>query len=166
MKAFWKTKNFQIRWNESLGEKECPYAYRWVFIFFGYSIRIHKWIRSDDKRYMHSHSWWFLTFVIKGSYIDVSDDIVGYYNGNINRQVGFENNITEHPWRTYDRVKRFQFRFRPSFHTHYVEVPKGGAWTILITGRPLKKWGFWVNHRYLRPLKYFDKYGHPPCSEQ
>ena len=63
-----KTTNFQFRWNEPLGVAECPYAYRWVFIFFGYSIRIHKWLRSDDKRYLHSHPWFFFTLVLKGSY--------------------------------------------------------------------------------------------------
>lgn len=70
MKPFNKVKNFQIRFNEPLGTAECPYAYRWVLIFFGYSIRIHKWIRSDDKRYFHDHGWWFATFVLKGSYIE------------------------------------------------------------------------------------------------
>lgn len=140
-----KTTNFQFRWNEPLGEVHCPYAYRWVFIFFGYSIRIHKWLRSDDSRYLHNHSWFFLTFVLRGSYTDVS----------------MKDNIIYK-----DTLKRFNFRYRPANHLHYVEVPKEGCLTILITGRPLQKWGFWVDGRIKRPLKYFHKYGHPPCSEQ
>ena len=136
-----KTKLFQIRWNEPLGEKECPYAYRWVFIFFGFSVRIHKWKRSDDKRFMHDHPWWFITLVLKGSYADVSE-------------------------KGRDTLKRFSFRYRPSSHKHYVEIPKGGCWTILFTGKPLRNWGFWVNGKFKRPLKYFHKFGHPPCSEQ
>jgi len=147
MKPFWKTNNLQIRWNEPLGTKECPYAYRYVFILFGFSIRCHVWLRSDDKRYMHNHSWWFMTFVLKGSYTDVSLNKDGV---------------------THDRdtLKKFQFRYRPSNHTHYVEVLKGGCTTILITGRPLQKWGFFVDGKFKRPLKYFDKFGHPPCDEQ
>ena len=141
MKAFWQTKTFQLRWNEPLGEKDCPYAFRWVFIFFGYSIRIHHFLRSDDKRYFHDHAWWFYTFVLKGSYTDVSE------TGS-------------------DTLKRFQWRFRPAEHKHYVDVPKGGVWTILLTGAKERNWGFWINGKMKRPLKYFDKFGHPPCAEQ
>ncbi len=162
MKPFWKTEKFQIRLNEPLGEKECPYAYRWVFIFFGYSIRVHKWLRSDDKRYMHNHAWWFLTFVLKGSYTDVSfdSDYKMKVESCINDSIAHDQCIFK------DVVKRFSFRFRPSMHTHYVEIPEGGAWTILLTGKPLRKWGFLVNGRFKRPLKFFHKFGHPPCSEQ
>lgn len=145
MKPFNKTKTFQIRWKEPLGVKECPYAYRWVFIFFGYAIRIHKWIRSDDKRYMHDHPWWFFTFVLKGSYIDVYEE-----NSEIKK----------------DHLKRFNYRYRSSGHKHYVDVPKNGCWTILFTGKPIRKWGFYIDGKFKRPLKFFDKYGHPPCEEQ
>ncbi len=136
-----KTKKVQLIWNEPLGMKECPYAYRWAFIFFGHSIRIHHFLRSDDKRYFHTHPWWFLTFVLRGSYTDVSP---------LGR----------------DELKRFNLRYRKAEHAHYVDVPKGGCWTILTTGKPLNKWGFIVNGKLKRPLKYFHAYGHPACEEQ
>lgn len=138
MKQF---KSIQFRWNEPLGVPECPYAYRWVFIFFGYSIRIHHFLRSDDKRYFHDHAWWFLTFVFKGSYTDVSPQ-------------------------GEDVLKAGSIRYRKAEHPHYVKVDKGGCWTFLITGKPRRNWGFWVDGRFKRPLKYFHKFGHPPCSEQ
>lgn len=141
MKPFWKTKRVQLRWAEPLGEAHCPYAYRWVLILFGYSIRVHHFMRSDDKRFYHDHAWWFLTFVLKGTYTDVSAS-------------------------GRDLLKRFSFRYRPAHHAHYVDVPLGGCWTVLVTGKPARKWGFWVDGKLKRPLKYFDKYGHPPCSEQ
>lgn len=144
MQPFWKTKQFQIRWKEPLGKPECPYAYRWVFIFFQYSIRIHKWIRSDDKRHMHDHAWNFRTFVLKGSYIDVSEQ-----NGQIIKEIV---NTTV---------------YRKAFHKHYVEVPKEGCITLLFCSKPYRKWGFWVDGKiFKRPLKYFHKWGHPICSEQ
>ena len=136
-----KTKLFQIRWNEPLGIQNCPYAYRWVIIFFGYSIRVHHFLRSDDKRFFHSHPWWFITLILKGSYTDVSP-------------LGKDN------------LTRFKLRYRKADHQHYVDVPKSGCWTILITGKPMSKWGFWVNNKMIRPLKYFHKYGHPACEEQ
>lgn len=134
-------KDFQIRWNEALGDKECPYAFRWVFMTPWFSIRIHKWIRSDDSRYMHDHSWDFTTFILKGYYYDVSD------KGRIKRD-------------------RFNFYNIPATHAHYVEIPISGCTTIVFSGKPKRKWGFWVDGKFKRPLKYFHKYGHPPCDEQ
>ena len=132
---------FKFKWREPLGLLECPYAYRTYLIFFGYSIRIHFWLRSDDKRYMHNHPWWFITFVLKGYYIDMS------LNG-------------------IDMVDTFSFRYRKPNHTHYVQIPSGGCTTILITGRNKNKWGFWINQRYLRVNRYFKRFGHPACNEQ
>ena len=51
-----KFKKFQIRWAEKLGYENNPYLIRWTFIFFGYSMRIHHWIKSDDNRFFHDHS--------------------------------------------------------------------------------------------------------------
>lgn len=161
MKPFWKTNNnFQIRWNEPLGKPECPYAYRWVIILFGYSIRVHYWLRSDDKRYMHDHPWSFFTIVLRGWYWDVSEKTANYKpQGAIQTETDGENIVSEYI-NTY--------AYRKANHKHYVEIPKPGVITLLFCGRPHRKWGFWIPGRQnlLRPLKYFDKYGHPPCSEQ
>lgn len=138
MKQF---KSIQYRWNEPLGMPECPYAYRWVLIVFGYSIRIHHFLRSDDHRYFHDHAWWFLTFVLRGSYTDVSPD-------------------------GEDVMKAGSVRYRKAEHPHYVKVAEGGCWTFLVTGPPMRKWGFWVDGKFKRPLKYFHKFGHPPCDVQ
>ena len=51
-----KFKKFQVRWKEKLGYKDSPYLIRWTFIFFGYSLRIHHWLKSDDNRFFHDHS--------------------------------------------------------------------------------------------------------------
>ncbi len=64
-----------------------------------------------------------------------------------------------------DYLKLFSARYRKANHLHYVEIPKGGAISILFTFRPKQHWGFWVNNRILRPLKYFHKWGHPICDE-
>ena len=134
-------KRFQIRWNEELGDKNCPYAFRWVFITPWFSFRIHHFIRSDDKRFFHDHSWDFITFIIKGYYHDVSE------KGRFKRE-------------------RFKFYKVPAEHAHYVEIPESGCWTFVINSKVKRKWGFWVNGKFRRPLKYFHKWGHPPCSEQ
>ena len=134
-------KNFQLRWNEALGDKSCPYSFRWVLITPWFSVRIHHFIRSDDKRFFHDHAWNFWTFILKGFYHDVSE------KGRLLR-------------------KRFHLYKVPATHAHYVDVPIGGCWTLVFNGKPFRKWGFWVDGKFRRPLKYFHKFGHPPCSEQ
>lgn len=143
-----KTKSFQIRWNEPLGKEGAPYAYRYVFIFFGYAIRVHIWkctdglVVKDDlgKTHYHNHPWWFITFIIKGYYFDVTEKGV-------------------------EKLKRFSIRFRKANHLHYVIPGDKGCVSILFTGRPNQKWGFWVDNRILRPIKYFKKFGsNAPCK--
>lgn len=130
-----------ILWNDPLGRKECPYAYRWVFNFGLFSIRIHKWLRSDDKRFFHDHPWPFITFVLKGGYIDVSPT-------------------------GKDTLNRWSIRYRSSKHKHYVKIKHGGALTLLITGPQVRNWGFWVKNKLWYPSQYFKQYSHPPCSEK
>jgi len=168
MKPFWKTNNnFQVRWNEPLGKPECPYAYRFVIIFFGYSIRLHYWLRSDDKRYMHDHPWSFRTFVLKGEYTDVSRYNVTDLNDlpDLQGSCGMVEDNNDH---FIVRETINITAYRKANHIHYVEIPKPGVITLVFCGRPKRKWGFWIPGRenLLRPLKYFAKYGHPPCSEQ
>jgi hypothetical protein len=132
---------FQVRWAEPLGKPECPYMYRWAIVLFGFSIRLHHWIRSDDKRYFHDHPWGFVLLVLRGGYTDVSPT-------------------------GEDLVRAGSVRFRSAFHRHYVSVPKGGAWTLLLCCPAFRNWGFWVDGKFKRPLKFFSKYGHSPCDEQ
>jgi hypothetical protein len=129
-----KFKLFQIRWKEKLGLQECPYLYRWTIIFFGYSIRIHHWIKSDDKRYFHDHSCDLISIVIKGYYYNVTP------NGKF-------------------KTKLFVPRYMKATDKHYLDIPKQGAWTIILCSRPYHKWGFYVNNHKWRPLRYFSKFG-------
>ena len=48
---------------------------------------------------------------------------------------------------------------------HYLMIPKGGAWTVLLCSRPYHTWGFYVPRatdgvvRRIRPLEYFHRFG-------
>ncbi len=151
-----KIRRFQMRWREPLGRKECPYAYRWTLNLWLFSIRVHQWIRGDDKRFMHDHPWHFITLVVRGSYTDVSQRIVGEYK--------FPNGPTLYPTEFIrDKLTAGSIRFRRASHSHYVET--SGAWTVLLCSMPVRQWGFWVNGIHKRPLRFFGKFGHPPCSE-
>lgn len=148
MKSTTPIKNFQIRWNEPLGPKECPYMRRYVLNLKWFSIRLHIWYRSDDKRYMHNHAFNFWGIILKGQYIDVTESP--------------EPNATEHR----EFLEPFKPYYRPANHTHYVGWPTPGTITLLFCGPKIQNWGFKVNGRIMRPLRFFSRYGHPNCSEK
>lgn len=127
-------KYFQIRWKEKLGLPRCPYLYRWTLIVFGYSIRLHHWIKSDDRRFFHDHSCDLISIIIKGRYKNVTP----------------EGAFEARAWRP---------RKMKATQRHYLDIPKEGAWTIIFCSRPYHKWGFYVKDHKWRPLRYFHKYG-------
>jgi len=127
------------RFGQKLGTEDCTYIKRWVFDFWFFTIRLHHWFYSDDLRNPHDHAWWFITIVLKGGYTDVSPD------GD-------------------DVLSAGSVRFRRSTHQHSVKVNENGCWSILITGREKREWGFWVNGKFRKRNKYFFEHGHhDPC---
>jgi hypothetical protein len=124
---------------ERLGLPECPYLIRWrLELPFG-SVRLHHWLAPDDGRAFHDHPWWFLTLVLRGGYSDMNPG-------------GGEH------------LKAGSVRYRPALHRHTVVPDAGGAWTVLITGRPVRDWGFWLNGKFRKANKWFLAYGHHPCD--
>ena len=178
-----KFTNFQIRWAEKLGYSENPYLIRWTFIIFGYSIRIHHWLKSDDNRFFHDHSSDLISIVLKGRYWNVKPidpnknpdgiikkpiyaltksmawdvkDLIGFVeekNENFCYVEGIFNS-----WKNFLSMKR-SIWFSKATDRHYLKIPKDGAWTLMFEGRPYNKWGFYVNGHKWRPLRYFHKYG-------
>jgi hypothetical protein len=100
----------------------------------GYSIRLHHWLRSDDRRFFHDHACDFISIALWGCYANVT------------------------PCGRHVVASGMMWRSKAT-DRHYLEIPPNGAWTLLLCGRPYRKWGFWVNGRKMRPLKYFHKYG-------
>ena len=153
-------RRFQIRWKEKLGYENNPYLIRWTFIFFGYSMRIHHWIKSDDNRFFHDHSSDLLSIVLKGRYWNVKPfDITlpPIYKGNNNSKWFYVEGIFN-SWYNFFHMKN-SIWFSKAEDRHYLSIPKGGAWTLMFEGRPRHKWGFYVNGHKWRPLRYFHKYG-------
>ena len=128
------------KWKQKIGPADCYYLTRWVFTFYFFSIRIHHWLHSDDLRYHHDHPWYFLTFIIKGGYTDISPD------GD-------------------DVVSAGSVRLRSPYHKHSVKVNDGGCWSVMLTGPEIRTWGFWVNGKFRKRNKYFYEHGHHnPCE--
>ena len=171
-----KFKNFQIRWAEKLGYPDDPYLIRWTFILFGYSMRIHHWIKSDDNRYFHDHSSDLLSIVLKGKYWNVkpydpdknpddkvTHEFVNYYLEQYdeyqveNQKKCYVEGIFN-SWYNFFHIGQ-SIWFSKAEDRHYLKIPKGGAWTLMFEGKPRHKWGFYVNGHKWRPLRYFHKYG-------
>ena len=166
-------KLFQFRSKEVLGNPECPYLYRWTFIFFGFSIRVHHWIKSDDNRYFHDHACNLISIPLKGYYYNVKPA-----HENDTPTIGnkyMAEDLTKRT--TYFRSEEYMYvegifnSFKNFIHMkdsiwyakatdrHWLCIPKEGAWTLLLCGRPYHKWGFYVNGHKWRPLRYFSKFG-------
>lgn len=140
---------FQLRWKESLGKPECPYLYRWTLVIFGFTIRLHHWIKSDDNRYFHDHSCDLISIILKGHYYNV---------------IPSDESLDTSKCKKI-HVKAGSIWFAKATQKHYLQIPKGGAWTLLFQGQKYHKWGFYVprkdngNVRRVRPLDYFYKHG-------
>jgi hypothetical protein len=61
-------------------------------------------------------------------------------------------------WKNFFHMKN-SIWFSKAIDQHYLKIPKRGAWTLLLEGRPYHKWGFYVNEHKWRPLRYFHKFG-------
>lgn len=156
-----------LTWGEKLGVKECPYLKRWVLNFGLFSLRIHHWLASDDQRHYHNHAWWFITWVIRGHYEDITP-----YKGELGAHTIYlapppPDVLPPSP--PYDLVWSEPMitgciRFRPANHSHKVKVLRP-TWTFLITGPTKHPWGFFVRGKFKRANKYFFEEGHHPCND-
>jgi hypothetical protein len=129
------------KWGEYLGREKCPYARRWYIEskYLG-SIRIHHFMGPDDTRYLHDHPWWYFTIILKGKYEDRS-----------------ETPVILGGWK--------RFAFRKAEHAHAViPLTSNGVWTLVLTGRKTRTWGFWINGKWKKSLRFFFDIGHPPCE--
>jgi hypothetical protein len=159
-----------ILWGQELGKPECPYLKRWVLNFGKFSIRLHHWIGSDDPRYMHDHAWGFYTLVLKGGYTDVTG--APMHEGNkcpycdANSAWPYDCSVCQRSIRTnYQHLKAGSFTYRPAHHKHTVQTDPGGAWTLLLVGPFKRKWGFYVDGKFVGVRQYFREFGHHPCID-
>ena len=129
-----------IIWGQRLGKPECPYMRRWALDFKLFSIRLHHWYASDDQRYTHDHPWDFICVILKGGYMDVTEQ-------------------GEELMNTWWMAKR------KAEHKHIVKVLPGGCWSLLLTGRAKRRWGFWVNGKFIEQRRYFFRFGQHPCEQ-
>lgn len=158
MKHGWK-----ILAGEVIGDEACPLMKRWGLNTPIGSVRLHHFLRGDNERHLHDHPWWFVTFVIRGGYEDVTFcDRCGGTGGDEQRDgpcstCRGERYVTE-------RLRPGSIRFRPALHRHAVRTED--AWSIVITGPLARTWGFYLKAReWLSEKDYFANFGHSACED-
>jgi hypothetical protein len=136
MKA-WK---MRVVWRQKLGPEECPYLVRWTVESKWFSIRLHHWFKSDDLRHPHDHEWNFISIVLAGSVVERTS------NG--------------------DKIReKFSVTKFPAEYKHKVVIDKP-AWTLMLTGKERRVWGYWVNDKFRKRNKYYFEHGHhDPCNQ-
>ena len=109
---------------------------RWTF---GIGVRVHHILRSDNDRDMHTHPWWNVSLILRGSYWEVMPGTLGQPGVHVGGYV----NLHE-PFRIEQRKPgRLVFRRRTS--RHKLMLFRGPVWTLMVTG-PDKGlgWGYVV----------------------
>jgi hypothetical protein len=101
-----------------------PYLERWI-LWFGFTLRLHKFHKGDDDRAFHDHPWWFVTLPLT-TYLERT------------------------PEHSAVRVSRLRPHFRRASHRHIVQLLHDQpVWTFIITGPKSKEWGFWDNNQFI-----------------
>ena len=84
-----------------------------------FGIMFHRIFRPDRQRDLHDHPWNFLSFVLRGSYIEDSPHGV--------------------------KLRRWiNWKWAEDRHS-ICEVSRSPVWTLVFTGRKRRTWGFWVD---------------------
>lgn len=130
-----------------------PYMLRWYVIPRNHRVNvyIHKFLRDDDDRALHDHPWWFVSLILKGGYIEMSETDEGKTSMLCRTSVA---DVRSPFWRRC-------VAFRPATYRHRVALPHGRdgegvvsadvprvpCWTLIVTGPKSRLWGFWCRDR-------------------
>lgn len=106
-----------------------------------FSVFIHKICRSDWARDLHDHPWDFRVLLLRGSYLEETP------NGKM------------HLWRAGDYLRR-RATWRHRVHLAAVGVAQPEpVWTLFITGKKRRSWGFWTAEGWVHNEQYKKRNG-------
>jgi hypothetical protein len=106
---------------EISGQGRCPTnMYRWtLFKCRWFKLYLHKFVGNDWSTDLHDHPKRFVSFGLRGSYLEQTESGYRRYNA---------------PW-----IRSF-----PADHKHRITTPFGNCWTLCIVFRNVRNWGFWL----------------------
>ncbi len=129
----WFRRLLSGRPHQVIGGLDDPYLLRWYIIPRNpvLNVYLHKFLRSDDDRALHDHPWWFVSLILKGEYVEVTQ-----HGEKLRRRgsLALRRATARHRvslcWRDTWNFERDQWNEKP-------------CWTLIITGRRVRTWGFW-----------------------
>lgn len=129
-----------------IGSPESPYLLRWWLIPRNpwFNIYLHKFLRDDDDRALHDHPWWFVSLMISGGYVETRPLPSPYGTMEFERHapsIAFRHPTDRH------RVALFKDKEGKS-------LP---CWTIVLTGRASRTWGFWCPKGFVPWHEFVDQ---------
>lgn len=130
--------------DEVIGRPADPMMLRWHILKVWKLPRVylHKFLRSDDDRAPHDHPWWFISILLRGTYVE-------HINGRIKIRTApaicFRSTKDRH------RVELLS-ALVDSTHGYIKPLP---TWSIIITGPVVRRWGFWCDEKFI-PSREFE----------
>jgi len=114
------------------GMGRCPtYLFRWhIFHIKGwFNIYLHHFVGDDWSRDLHDHPKRFISIGLWGSYVERTPKGARVYRA---------------PW-----IRSF-----PANHIHRILTPSRSCWTLVVTLRATREWGFWHKGRFIPWRQY------------
>jgi hypothetical protein len=105
-----------------------PYLIRYtIFTCRWFSVKVHNILLSDYDC-LHDHPWTFITCILKGGYIENTETTSKYYGP-------------------------ATILYRPANFKHSLNLLRP-AWTLVITFRKVREWGFWTRTGWVHWRNY------------
>ena len=143
-----------------------PYLERWI-LWCGLTLRLHRFLASDEDRAVHDHPWWFITmpFTSYGEFIERGFER-GFERGSEGRRgadststgAATDGEAEDGTGRTemYRTVTAWRPHFRAAHFRHRVEITKAPSWTLVVTGPKSNEWGFWTAECFVHNRDWHD----------
>ena len=103
-----------------------------------FSIYFHGIYRKDDDKHLHDHPWNYISIILKGSFFEV------YQHEGGEQTIKCLNAIS------------FIKRKATTFHKIYT-LNTPAVYTLFITGKEHKEWGYLVNDKFIQHSEYREK---------
>lgn len=140
-----------------IGGVDNPYIRRWWIIPRNnwFNIYLHNQVRDDDDRALHDHPWFNVSIILKGGYIEWKP-LHSYKVGQ------WPPPVTPH------MRHGGQIIARCSTTSHRLQLHNDGntgqpipSWSLFITGRRRRAWGFWCLKHGRNRWVHWEKFTDP-----
>jgi hypothetical protein len=115
-------------------------------------VRLHYIAGPDPGPYPHDHPFDFVSFVLRGWYVEENQDHWRFHVLRLFGRCGV--------WLDacfLERRRWLSVAARYAEHTHrIVEVAPGGCWTLVVSGRRRRTWGYVTAHGWIDFLTYLE----------